>query len=278
MNKWILGCCLFAASPGFAVNLTEYPYANDPKPVRYEALSQDEIARAKPIPTDYVEFLFESPCDAEGKGADRCLWALVNTLFEARVAVQGGGTNFTLHYVRYPQDPKYDETKTRQFVSIAKLPADGVVVNGKDLRVTQWVKVEGIGPAVPMLWLPVTGENQKRIDNQYYQGLRTGPREIRLLHNDLQGRNAAPGEAFFVVMGFRAADAKRESRYFVARRHATEPNTFTGVLTRARYGEGEPALFNWMGYTFKTSSDQPVSYESLLLQDSKSEKGEVLKN
>ncbi len=275
MSKWVV-VCLTLASTGWAVDLTKYPYESTVKPLAFESLSAEELARTKPIPTDYIEFLFVSPCDAEGKGSDQCLWALVNTLFPARVALQGGGKSFTLHYVRFSPDPKFDETKSHQFILVTKLPADAVKVNDKDLMVTQWARVEGFDLAVPLLWVPVTDENQKRMSGQYYQGLRTSPgKEIRLVYSDLVAGKTSPGEAFFVVLGFSVADTKASNEYFVARRHASEPNTFTAVLTRVRYGDGTPKQFDWKGYTFSTVSDAPDKFESLMFESKQSLRGEV---
>jgi hypothetical protein len=283
VTKRICLLILFAwAGAIHGLDLTQYPYANDPKPLDYASLSPGDVARARKIPTDYVGFLFVSPCDPAGARGARCLWAFVHTLFPSRVALQRDATSksITLHTLQEVDGAPFDLKKERQFVSVLTLPPQGeeaalqgMQVNGKSLRVTQWVtllakKGEPPVPPVPMLWLAVTAENQERINHQYYQGLRSKPnREVKLFHPDLQADLSSATDAFFVVLGFGMADPGKQHHYMVASRHAIETDLFTATLRRVRLSEDVPEPFDWMGYTFKTRNGQPTELESLLLEE-----------
>lgn len=265
---------LLWASASFGVDLTRYPYLCETQPAGYATLKESEVKQTKTIPTDQVRFLFVSSCDPAGTDPELCLWAYVRNRWEAKVSLESGadGKNFTLHETRLKEEYRYDSLKEHQFVSVLSLGTDagkaldGISVNGKSVMVTHWVKMRPDIPPVPMVWLPVTPENQVRINAGFHEALRTNPkREVKFYFGDLQARPSAPGEAFFVVLGFEVDPANRENHYFVATRHGTEKDIFTATLKRVRQKDGEAEEFDWMGYTFTTVNDEPTSFESLLL-------------
>lgn len=291
MNRTIsLFIALVWAGHSFGVDLSQYPFASEIHPADYASLSPADLARVKKIHTNEVRFLFVSSCDPAETRKDLCLWAFVNPLFVSKWALQteDGGKTLTLHALRTGDGFELDETKERQFVSVLSLgktpKADalqGIKVNGKSTVVTHWVKMAGRqGPPVPMLWLPVTPENQERINADYYEALRTNPkREVKFLFGDLQAEPASPGEAFFVVLGFGVTELKGDNLYFVARKHPNEADVFTSVLKRVRITDGVPVEFDWMGFTIPSEDDQPVELESILLEapEKPALRGEIVK-
>lgn len=274
MTKYFI-LVLTWTSLGCGVDLSRYPFPTTGHPVDFSSIDPKDRTEAKVIPTDRVAFLFVSSCDpAEGR-PELCLWAYLDTLFEAQVALQksDGGKTLTLYSFRTNFQGSFDTV--RKFVPVLRLPAEGrekflegVQVNGKTLRVSHWVQTrDPRGLPIPLIWLPVTADNQKRINGEYYQGLRTSPqKETKLLYTDLQAEPRAMGNGFFAVLGYAVTGAARENHYFVATRHRTETNLYTATLRRARFVDDEPQTFDWMGYTFTAPQGSPTGYESLLLE------------
>jgi hypothetical protein len=255
------------------VDLTRYPYETELSPVDFTALSPEQSARAKAITTDYVRFLFVSPCDPAGAGADKCLWAFVHTLFKSEVAVERSADPKVMTLYRIAADPLVPGgTGDTQFVRLMTLPEMGqteflerVSVSGKTLVATHWVTPEGEDLAVPMLWLAVNDANQAKVNAEYYQAIRT-TKEVKLFYDDLQAEPGPSVDAYFALLGFEIGNASRENHYFIARRNPDERDVFTALLKRVRVPNGgTPETFDWMGYTIRTLSDSPVSFSALRL-------------
>jgi hypothetical protein len=278
MSKSIFALiAFFWANFGHGVDLTQYPYPSDPSPVDLSELSPADRGLAKKLPTEYVRFLFVSPCDPAGLGAEACLWAYVTPLSKSRVALEPhSDRSVSIYTVKEKDEGPYDFKAGHQFVSVLRLPngaPPNLDVNGRSSLVTHWVTLVGSdgaeqGLPVPMVWLPVTATNQVRVNNEYYEALRTSPgREVKFLYGDLQAGPIVEGEAFFVVLGYGMADPRNEAHYFVARKHPYEPDAFTALLKRGAVRDGIPEEFDWMGYTFSMHEGEPVAFESLSLME-----------
>lgn len=248
MSPRVLLWLLFLSPPVFGVDFDHYDFeiVSHPRPIT--SLSAEERDRLRELLTWQIDFLFLAPCSVASE--EQCLWATVDTLSEGELVWERNGDAIHLSYLR-PKEWK--NRKRPRAVRLCEDACPGTTVNGRTLRVTHWLFVDAskgkVYPPIPLVWVPLSRENQKKVNLDFHMSYHSGKRLVVLNYSDLQATNPDSTVGYFTVVGWNWLLSELSREPLVVYAHSIEKDTYTGHTTGS-VKENEPTVEKLHGYSF----------------------------